>query len=63
VIALNQRAYEQLRCEKEFQIVPRASHLFEDPGTLEAVSSLASRWFSRHLADRTRESASVSRIF
>jgi putative phosphoribosyl transferase len=63
VIELNQHAYEQLRCEKDFRIVPRASHLFEEAGTLEAVSSLASRWFSRHLAERTQESASVSRMF
>jgi putative phosphoribosyl transferase len=63
VIELNQRAYDELHCEKDFQIVPRASHLFEEPGTLETVSSLASRWFSSHLAESIRESASVSRIF
>src|SRR5437588_5143580 len=49
VIKLNQEAYAQLRCEKELQIVPNASHLFEEPGTLEEVARLAAEWFQRHL--------------
>jgi putative phosphoribosyl transferase len=49
VIDLNRQAYEYLRCEKELTIVPGASHLFEEPGTLEAVARLASSWFERHL--------------
>jgi putative phosphoribosyl transferase len=49
VIALNQRAYEQLRCTKAFQIVPGAGHLFEEPGTLERVAQLAVEWFRQWL--------------
>jgi dienelactone hydrolase len=50
VITLNREACEHLRCEKELVIVPGASHLFEEPGTLEEVARLAARWFTRHLA-------------
>ena len=49
VIGLNQEAYQQLRCEKEMRIIPGASHLFEEPGTLEQVAALAAEWFSDHL--------------
>ncbi len=49
VIELNQKAYQQLRCEKRLAIVPGATHLFEEPGTLEEVARLASEWFSRYL--------------
>jgi dienelactone hydrolase len=49
VIDLNWKAYEKLRCWKRFDIVPRATHLFEEPGTLEEVSMLASSWFAEHL--------------
>jgi putative phosphoribosyl transferase len=42
VIDLNRKALDELQCEKELKIVPGASHLFEEPGTLEQVSSLAS---------------------
>jgi dienelactone hydrolase len=49
VIAMNRDALEQLRCEKGLEIVPGASHLFEEPGTLEVVAKLAAGWFSRHL--------------
>src|SRR5437763_2041752 len=54
VIKLNQEAYAQLRCEKELQIVPNASHLFEEPGTLEEVARLAAEWFQQHLQPRAR---------
>jgi len=50
VIALNKEAYAQLRCEKELTIVPGASHLFEETGTLERAAELASLWFTRHLS-------------
>jgi dienelactone hydrolase len=50
VIALNQVAMEQMRCEKELRIVPGATHLFEEPGTLEQVADLARDWFSVHLS-------------
>jgi putative phosphoribosyl transferase len=49
VIELNQLAYEQLSGEKEMQIVPGATHLFEEPGTLEEVARQAASWFARHL--------------
>jgi putative phosphoribosyl transferase len=49
VIRLNQEAYAQLRSEKKLVIVPGATHLFEEPGTLEEVASLAANWFQRHL--------------
>ena len=49
VIELNRRALALMRCEKELAIVPLASHLFEEPGALEAVAGLASDWFRSHL--------------
>jgi hypothetical protein len=49
VIDLNRQAYRQLRCEKKLEIVPGATHLFEEPGTLEQVARLATRWFEEHL--------------
>lgn len=49
VIDLNEEAFAQLRCEKELKIVPGAGHLFEEPGTLEQVASLAGEWFARHM--------------
>jgi putative phosphoribosyl transferase len=45
VVAMNEEALEQLRCEKRMDIVPGATHLFEEPGALERVSKLASDWF------------------
>ena len=53
VIELNQRAYQHLVCEKHLTIVPHASHLFEEPGTLEQVARLAAEWFGRHLRKAT----------
>ncbi len=50
VIELNEVARESLtQCTSELLIVPRATHLFEEPGTLEAVARLASDWFARYL--------------
>jgi len=49
VIELNQAAHAALRCPKELAIVPGATHLFEEPGTLEEVARLAADWFGRHL--------------
>ena len=49
VIAMNQSAYELLTCEKKLIIVPGATHLFEEPGTLEQVAEHACRWFLRYL--------------
>lgn len=50
VLALNRMALAQMRCERELVVVPGATHLFEEPGTLEQVARLAAQWFSRHLA-------------
>jgi dienelactone hydrolase len=50
VIELNEQAFQQLRARKELVIVPGATHLFEEPGTLEEVARLASDWFTQHLA-------------
>jgi len=45
VIAMNQDALAKLRCEKRLDVVPGASHLFEESGALERVSALARDWF------------------
>ena len=49
VIEMNQEAYDQMTCERRMEIVPGASHLFEEPGTLEIVARLARDWFTRYL--------------
>jgi putative phosphoribosyl transferase len=49
VIELNEMARDQMRCEVKLEIIPGATHLFEEPGTLERVAKLASDWFSLHL--------------
>jgi alpha-beta hydrolase superfamily lysophospholipase len=48
VLELNRAAYARLRCEKELTVIPNATHLFEEPGTLEEVARLAADWFGRH---------------
>ena len=50
VIGLNEQALRLLRCPKQLVIVPGATHLFEEPGTLEEVARLAQEWFVRYLA-------------
>ena len=49
VIALNKDVYARLTCTRDIQIVRGATHLFEEPGALETVSSLARTWFQKHL--------------
>jgi pimeloyl-ACP methyl ester carboxylesterase len=49
VLALNQLALERLSSEKQLAVVPGATHLFEEPGTLEETARLAAEWFARHL--------------
>ncbi|MDI6807256.1 MAG: dienelactone hydrolase family protein [Candidatus Aenigmarchaeota archaeon] len=49
VIEMNKIAYERLKAEKELVIVPGATHLFEEPGKLEKVATLARKWFLRFL--------------
>ena len=55
VIAMNEEAYELLRCKKQMKIIPGATHLFEEPGTLEEVVRLATDWFVRHLTKAADE--------
>jgi putative phosphoribosyl transferase len=49
VIELNEMARDQMRCEVKLEIVPGATHLFEEPGALEKVAKLASDWFVNHI--------------
>ena len=49
VIELNEMARDQMRCEVKLEIIPGATHLFEEPGALEEVAKLASDWFSLHV--------------
>lgn len=49
VIELNRQAWDYIRAEKRLVVVPGATHLFEEPGVLEAVARLAADWFSRFL--------------
>lgn len=52
VLLLNKRAYAELRCERSLAVVPHATHLFQEPGTLEEVARLAAEWFRKHLKAR-----------
>jgi predicted alpha/beta-hydrolase family hydrolase len=49
VLELNERALRAMTCQKSLVVVPGATHLFEEPGTLEQVAALASRWFVEQL--------------
>ena len=49
VIELNEEAYDRMTCERKMEIVPGATHLFEEPGTLEQVARLARDWFVKYL--------------
>ncbi len=51
VIELNQHAYNLMHCEKRLAIVPGATHLFEEPGTLNEVAMLAASWFDFHFKE------------
>lgn len=56
VLDMNRRAYAHLRHERRLEVIPRATHLFEEPGALEQVAALARDWFLRWLApQRTSE--------
>ncbi len=61
VIQLNEAALAQLRGPKALEIVPGASHLFSEPGTLEAVVGHAARWFTRYLARLADEPGHAAR--
>lgn len=53
VLELNRWALRQLHCSKRLEVVPGATHLFEEPGALESVAALAADWFVAHLPPRT----------
>jgi putative phosphoribosyl transferase len=55
VIEMNQAAYRLLRCPKQLTIIPGATHLFEEPGTLEQVAEQALRWLHQHLAPKGKD--------
>jgi putative phosphoribosyl transferase len=57
VIGMNREALAQLRAEKKLEIVPGATHLFEEPGALEEVARLAAGWFVRYLSPGTGTSS------
>jgi len=48
VLELNQEALRKLRCVRQLSVVPGATHLFEEPGTLDEAARLAADWFVRH---------------
>ena len=50
VLQLNQQAYKRIDAGKKLEIVPNATHLFEEPGALEKVAILAADWFRKHLS-------------
>lgn len=50
VIEMNRRALAQMNCEKQLEIIPGATHLFEEPGALEEVARLAAEWFQEHFS-------------
>jgi putative phosphoribosyl transferase len=53
VIELNEQARDQMRCEAKLEIVPGATHLFEEQGALEKVANLASDWFVSHIGAKS----------
>ena len=58
VLELNLAASAQLRCEHQLKVIPGASHLFEEPGTLEMVAELARDWFLGHFVTNERRDSS-----
>ena len=53
VLELNREAFEQLNCSRQLDVVPGATHLFAEPGTLEEVARLAEEWFLHYLPQPT----------
>jgi putative phosphoribosyl transferase len=58
VLDLNRRARAEFRCESQLSVVLGATHLFEEPGTLEAAARLARDWFVTHLASNAESASS-----
>jgi dienelactone hydrolase len=61
VLELNRRAYQKLKTEKHLEIVPGATHLFEEPGALQEVARLAGQWFNQHLGRKKVQEAGRNR--
>ncbi|MBW4359624.1 dienelactone hydrolase family protein [Flavobacterium taihuense] len=61
VIELNEQAYKYLTCYKKLEIIDGATHLFEEPGKLEEVAYLASKWFTEHIANSKNKSHAIHR--
>ena len=59
VIELNQQAYSKLTSVKELKIIPGATHLFEEPGTLEEAADLAADWFEKYFSETEPELSSA----
>jgi dienelactone hydrolase len=57
IVQINREAYKALACEKRLEIVPRATHLFQEAGTLETVAILAGDWYLAHLKGAQRPPA------
>ena len=55
VIDMNMQALSLLTCTKKLEIIPGATHLFEEPGTLEEVANLACKWFIRYLTGTSKK--------
>lgn len=55
VIQLNEQARDRMHCDVKLEIVPGATHLFEEPGALQKVAALASDWFIKHFGDFSEE--------
>jgi pimeloyl-ACP methyl ester carboxylesterase len=54
VLELNMEAHARLHCEKQVEVVDKATHLFEEPGALERVARLAAEWFKTHFESRAQ---------
>jgi pimeloyl-ACP methyl ester carboxylesterase len=55
VIELNEKAYNKLQCIRKLEIIPNASHLFEEPGKLEEVAHISATWFAKYLPQQKIE--------
>jgi putative phosphoribosyl transferase len=61
VLGLNRRAQEAMRCPARLEVVAGATHLFEEPGTLDRAAELARDWFTEHLSAARERRAGASR--
>jgi putative phosphoribosyl transferase len=62
VIEYNRNAFNHLLCPKQMEIIPGATHLFEEPGTLEKVAELAANWFDQHLEPQMAAGKIISHV-